>query len=67
MMNQSPCRYCQERVVGCHSSCQKYKDYSAENSRLKEEEKKRKIGRGNVTDYQYHEAMRRLYKNQKGR
>lgn len=24
---QSPCKDCPDRQVGCHSSCEKYKDY----------------------------------------
>lgn len=25
---ESPCMDCTDRVVGCHSKCEKYKDYS---------------------------------------
>jgi hypothetical protein len=65
MMNQCPCINCQERIIGCHSSCQKYKDWSAEERRLKEEYKKKNPPRRWIPKEQYYEAMRRFYK--KGR
>lgn len=27
--NSCPCRDCKERAVGCHGTCQKYKDWQA--------------------------------------
>ena len=35
MKTDNPCRYCEDRTVGCHSTCKKYKDW-------KEEDKARK-------------------------
>jgi hypothetical protein len=54
-------------MIGCHSSCQKYIDWTAERAVEKEKENKQKIVRGRVTDSQYYEGMRRLYNKQKGR
>ena len=67
MGHQCPCKNCQERMIGCHSSCQKYIDWTAERAVEKEKENKQKIVRGRVTDSQYYEGMRRLYNKQKGR
>ena len=30
-MKQSPCRFCTERAVGCHSICPKYEQFRIEN------------------------------------
>lgn len=35
-MNNNTCKDCVERVVGCHSTCEKYKEFIAENERLKQ-------------------------------
>lgn len=35
-----PCYQCDEREVGCHSECGKYKEYIAENEQRKEEHRK---------------------------
>lgn len=35
-----PCYGCDEREVGCHSECEKYKEYIAENEKRKEEHRK---------------------------
>ena len=34
-MNMSPCKDCRERVIACHDSCQKYKDWSDEQNKVK--------------------------------
>jgi len=26
-MNNTPCKECEERQIGCHSSCEKYKNF----------------------------------------
>lgn len=67
MIDQCPCKDCQERMVGCHSSCQKYKNWSAENSRIREEEiKKKNLSRRWIPSNQYYDAVRRLCRK-KGR
>ncbi len=35
-----PCYRCDERKVGCHPECEKYKEYIAENEKRKEEHRK---------------------------
>jgi hypothetical protein len=70
MMNRCPCKDCQERTVGCHSSCQKYIDWYSERNRLVEEYKK-KHSRNSyswIPRNPFRESLRRLYKpNKKGR
>lgn len=41
-MITAPCKGCKDRVLGCHSECDKYKAYQAENERIKELERKDK-------------------------
>ena len=65
-MNQCPCQNCQERVVGCHSSCQKYIDWSAEKSRLKDKRKNENPPRRWIPNNEYYTAIRRLCRK-KGR
>ena len=36
----SPCRTCQKRVLGCHSSCMSYKKYKEELEEFKKKNKK---------------------------
>ena len=33
----APCKNCADRFVGCHATCEKYKQYTIENERLKQE------------------------------
>lgn len=35
-MNNNTCKDCTERQVGCHAKCEKYKEFVAENERLKQ-------------------------------
>lgn len=39
-MKKFPCLGCEDRVLGCHGTCQKYAEARAENERLKEERSK---------------------------
>jgi hypothetical protein len=36
-MISSPCKDCPDRLVSCHSNCEDYKEYQAENNRLVQE------------------------------
>ena len=66
---QSPCKDCQSRFVGCHSSCVKYIDFKQE-SIVKAKEikaKKREINCGNYTDYivgRHRERNRKKYRGE---
>lgn len=31
----SPCKGCSERFVGCHSNCEKYKEFTQENDEIR--------------------------------
>ena len=33
----APCKNCADRFVGCHATCEKYKQYTIENEILKQE------------------------------
>ena len=33
----TPCKDCQDRVLGCHSTCEKYIEFSKNNNKLYEE------------------------------
>ena len=64
---ESPCKDCQNRFVGCHSSCVKYIDYQqAQVAKNKEMGKKRAEARGyGYTDYivkRHNERNRKKFK-----
>lgn len=37
---KSPCKECEERKSGCHSTCEKYKEYRESIDHIKNEKKK---------------------------
>lgn len=41
MLKTSPCLNCKDRVIGCHSTCKKYKEYFDENEKRKEKLRKK--------------------------
>lgn len=41
MIKASPCLNCKDRVIGCHSTCKKYKEYFDENEKRKEKLRKK--------------------------
>lgn len=61
MLIQSPCINCPDRKVGCHTDCEKYIAFRAENERLKAEllASKKKT---QVIDGHDHENHRRIIK-----
>ena len=40
---KNPCKDCAERHVGCHGTCESYKDWKAENDAKKAEQQKKRI------------------------
>lgn len=40
----SPCMDCEDRIVGCHSTCEKYIAYRKDLSQKRNEEKKKRYG-----------------------
>ena len=66
MSSVSPCKDCVDRTTVCHDSCKKYKEWSGERIRLREEDRKRRACIRHVSENQYRESMKRLYKK-KGR
>lgn len=35
-MANSPCKHCKERYFGCHSECERYKEYDELNKKIRE-------------------------------
>lgn len=58
----SPCKDCEERHQGCHSHCDEYQAYHAENMRRIEEN--RRINDAREYQYSFHD---RYVKKTKGR
>lgn len=40
-MSRSPCKNCPDRMINCHSSCQKYQEFSKGREAVREERKQR--------------------------
>lgn len=47
-MNYAPCKGCTERVVGCHSNCEKYKEFKDYVAKIRKNEKKEHISRSTI-------------------
>lgn len=43
-MRNSPCKNCSDRVVGCHDTCDKYKQFKQEVTQYREAKEKQRIG-----------------------
>lgn len=57
-----PCKECTDRVVGCHGTCQKYKDAKAQHKTKFDRIKKAKREEDSVDDYKirkYEEWVKR--------
>lgn len=55
-MKDSPCHYCSDRRVGCHSECEKYKAFKAEC----EEERQKRLKDNEFNGYKSRSAEKRL-------
>ena len=49
--NKAPCRDCKDREIGCHSTCERYKEFTEVNERRKEEIRKDKEVNNIITGY----------------
>ena len=62
----SPCLDCENRRVGCHSECEDYKVFAAENEARNAEAYKQRKAEGEFNDYQragkYRTAKERKFK-----
>lgn len=62
-MLTAPCKDCPNRILGCHSSCEKYKNFQSSNNELNQSKCS-----ANNTKYDYLEHMklskRRMRENQ---
>ena len=57
MAKSSPCFGCENRVLGCHSGCEPYQEYSAERKKISELRMKY-----NETETRFIESKRNLKK-----
>lgn len=64
MKKDNPCRDCTERIVGCHSTCNRYSEWSAEHKRQKDEIRRKRDELNCVNNYSFHAGER--IKKQKG-
>ena len=53
MRNDNPCRDCTERIIGCHSTCNRYSEWSAEHKRQKDEIRRKRDEHNAVNNYSY--------------
>ena len=60
----SPCKDCSDRVVGCHSSCDKYKQYRSELDEFKAKRAADKDERAFASDIKG--AVKRLSAHKRG-
>lgn len=51
VMKNNPCKLCCDRIVGCHSSCEKYISAKAKHDEARAELTKVKIGNWDIEDY----------------
>lgn len=58
---QSPCKGCDERIIGCHGKCEKYKNFSIKNEIMKRRKSKDEKLRQEVYIYE-RERYRKLDK-----
>lgn len=50
-MIKAPCKGCEERVLGCHSTCEKYIEYAKAQEEYRQARNKAKILHNNNMDY----------------
>ena len=63
MITKPPCRDCTQRFVGCHATCEPYKDYKIKHEAEKAERDKEKYEHLNANDFKF-AGMKRM---QRGR
>lgn len=58
-----PCRYCLERVVGCHAACERYAEYRKKYEALHQEQDRERIaqfqGQYTIADMKRADALLR--------
>ena len=60
---QCPCKDCDRRVSGCHSMCDDYKSWKAEQDRIVDERRKAREAEPAIC----RKVQRQIYKAMKGR
>ena len=60
-----PCKDCKSRVVGCHSKCMKYLEWSLEREAYREEQLKKKLTNDDIYDFRHPSAMKRRNDNRR--
>lgn len=56
-MKTSPCKYCRDRYVGCHSQCIKYIDFQQMNEVIKQ----KRVEMNGINEYE-RARSRKIYK-----
>lgn len=59
-LDTSPCYGCDERVVGCHSSCERYKEYHEKNVADHQTRKEAYMAEYDVQEYLIDSKMKTL-------
>jgi hypothetical protein len=67
MMTNYPCKGCTDRVVGCHSTCQKYQDAKAEYESEKAAILKSKKAENDYADFKVNTVIATIKKSGKRR
>lgn len=57
----SPCKDCKSRLLGCHSNCEKYRNYKEQLINTSREKAKQQMG----YNYQTSVVLDRMFKNAK--
>ena len=61
--DRPPCKDCKSRVVGCHSKCMKYLNWTLEREAYREEQLKKRLITDDVYDFRNPSAMKRRNDN----
>lgn len=61
-MKNVPCRYCEQRVLGCHDRCEKYLEYKREREQISEARRDETDVNGHVVDVVRNQKKRRRTK-----
>ena len=62
--NTCPCRYCADRVVGCHGKCMKYMEWNAKRKKKADAIRKQKESERAEDEY-IHQAAKRMSRGRK--
>ena len=61
-MKNVPCRYCENRILGCHDRCEKYMEFKRERERIREARSSESDASGHIVDCLRKQKKRRRRK-----